>query len=1113
MAPPDGACGGFCCVAKRFDRPFRLPRDAARRDADAAAGVAEGGVASSAGSPSGRPPSEPDADAGGLAVAASTSRARASEGESPGAEGPPDDSDEDETPEEEATARARLAEILRAIDDEGDAGGGASSSSGALAHGSPSARAHLSPLAHLSHRRERHCRVILQHPAASRVARLLAAVLEDDAPENADDRALAALLAHNLSLAAARREPREEEERNDYSTYEQSDEEEEAAEGVRDDAEFDEVDAAGGSDATREGRDGNLPAAKKTKPSEYDVPGEEGAAAPMLSLVNHDTWEGILRSLFAMVTDAIDEHFAESADAEDGGGGGGGGGGGDDDETTTSSIASAASASSHAALCRGALGTATGAMLAAMEPDSARAKILAMDGGRFVDRVFREVTRILPARHGDAALDAVGIVHRLLWIRPDASAAEKRLLSKSIVAMGQRDGRSRKRSRGGERVGEGGERVKTDSLPDSRDPPSDSDSESDADPYDPDELWDWRETTGYSRNPHPGAPLDPGAFHRPFREAPDPARVRDEWRRDAEAADTNGFIAALRTHLPEPGAAGSGRGAGGGTVACTQAVHVLRALFEDLKVLDLPHKFPRGARRERKQPRASEGGSERRSERRLWRQLRTAQLRDLALQLAVVVETLGLAPPRGEGDAPREEEEADGGEDRREGPDASGEEEAEASDASERRKKEAKKQSRTTSDLEYGGAWRGWTTSIPREGSCDGAVGAAVGVLNAVVQHPQLSSVLEEHPRFGDVMTAVTRAMSSRCSCAWATFSVVVNLAGKGGSVAARLMSTPAAGHLLRALSAAVRDRFPIATPLEMPPPTFLPKPDEEEGEEEEGGGGREDRGPDGSDRDFPAARSRRRRKDSWTKKKKKKASRRDAWREKTVRDLARERRAEAKKAREKAKAAETRAAESTDASGVRVGRRVSGEGRRARADDPGEMEIFADDGTGREPSRTDADDPTECPSNRLLLRTTAAAALASAAREQRRWDDYDAAAFARRAKLAGGGAECYTSLDAIDAEPASAFDAARSALALDGWPLVSEALELWYAARGGRGRRAREGGGGGGARGRPAGVRRAGPTLGRGRRPHALRRRASLRVGVRRLQVVDRALARRVIS
>ena len=150
-------------------------------------------------------------------------------------------------------------------------------------------------------------------------------------------------------------------------------------------------------------------------------------------------------------------------------------------------------------------------------------------------------------------------------------------------------------------------------------------------------------------------------------------KVRDEWRRDAEAADANGFIAALRTHLPEPGAAGSGRGAGGGTVACTQAVHVLRALFEDLKVLDLPHKFPRGARRERKQPRASEGGSERRRERRLWRQLRTAQLRDLALQLAVVVETLGLAPPRGEGeDAPREEEEA------------------ETSDASERRKKRRK---------------------------------------------------------------------------------------------------------------------------------------------------------------------------------------------------------------------------------------------------------------------------------------------------------------------------------------------------------------------------------------------------------------------------------------
>ena len=270
MAPPAGACGGFCCVAKRFDRPFRLPRDAARRDADAAAGVAEGGVASSAGSPSGRPPSEPDADAGGLAAAASTSRARASEGESPGAEGPPDDSDEDETPEEEATARARLAEILRAIDDEGDAGGGTSSSSGALAHGSPSARAHLSPLAHLSHRRERHCRVILQHPAASRVARLLAAVLEDDAPENADDRAPRILLAHNLPRRGAARAARGGE-TDDYSTYEHSDEEEEAAAGVRDDAEFDGVD---GSDAVR--RDETETSRREeNKPSEYDVPGEE----------------------------------------------------------------------------------------------------------------------------------------------------------------------------------------------------------------------------------------------------------------------------------------------------------------------------------------------------------------------------------------------------------------------------------------------------------------------------------------------------------------------------------------------------------------------------------------------------------------------------------------------------------------------------------------------------------------------------------------------------------------------------------------------------------------------------------------------------------------------
>jgi hypothetical protein len=74
------------------------------------------------------------------------------------------------------------------------------------------------------------------------------------------------------------------------------------------------------------------------------------------------------------------------------------------------------------------------------------------------------------------------------------------------------------------------------------------------------------------------------------------------------------------------------------------------------------------------------------------------------------------------------------------------------------------------------------------EGTCDGAVGAAVGVLNALCTHSALHggnslcyAVIERHPRFDDVVASVVRAMSSQCSCAWATFSFIVNLAGKGG--------------------------------------------------------------------------------------------------------------------------------------------------------------------------------------------------------------------------------------------------------------------------------------------------------------------------------------------
>ena len=146
--------------------------------------------------------------------------------------------------------------------------------------------------------------------------------------------------------------------------------------------------------------------------------------------------------------------------------------------------------------------------------------------------------------------------------------------------------------------------------------------------YDPHDLWDWDAERGYVTNDRD----DGGPFH-PFRRyaSRTPEEIAAESAAEAEEVSINGFIAAIRTHLPTPGKAGEGAGAAGGTVVCTQALHVLRALFEDLHILDAPHTFAR------------RGADESRP--RLWRQLRTAQLRDLIMQLAVVVDTLGVAPP------------------------------------------------------------------------------------------------------------------------------------------------------------------------------------------------------------------------------------------------------------------------------------------------------------------------------------------------------------------------------------------------------------------------------------------------------------------------------------
>jgi hypothetical protein len=257
----------------------------------------------------------------------------------------------------------------------------------------------------------------------------------------------------------------------------------------------------------------------------------------------------------------------------------------------------------HTLLCRGALGTAMGAMLAIIEPDSARGKVLEMDEGRFHRRVFREMTKILPARHGDAALDAVGVIHRLLWIRPDAGMAERETLMSGLIAIsdcdgdgdeggesrgsddggggegGGGEGRGGAGGGGGGGVGGGGEGVGVEGGGEggggeggggggggSGDDDDDGDDDSEFDPDD-----DWTLDEGYQFY------VDPGKSGSAAESAADSAAASAA---DAEEVSLNGFMAALRTHLPPPGRAGDGGGAGGGSVACTQALHILRALFE-----------------------------------------------------------------------------------------------------------------------------------------------------------------------------------------------------------------------------------------------------------------------------------------------------------------------------------------------------------------------------------------------------------------------------------------------------------------------------------------------------------------------------------------------------
>ena len=373
----------------------------------------------------------------------------------------------------------------------------------------------------------------------------------------------------------------------------------------------------------------------------------------MLSIVNHRRWEDILRSLFNIVCRAIpDKENAAAATAalatmkgeegkmkkkeeetkdekgerknenqEDD----------DGEEEEEEEEEDDKDVEEHTRLCRGTLGTAMGAMLAVLEPDAARGKVLEMDDGKFHRRMFEEMTKILPARHGDASLDAVGVIHRLLWIRPDAGMEEREMLISGLIAIGDEDvGPNEDGSGGGD---------------DELDFDFDFDDDDDEDPDD-----DWTLDEGYmfydggERRTTTPATAATAAATTTTNDVSD--GVDDEAaaalaasESDAEQVTMNGLMAALRTHLPSPGRAGEGKGAGGGSVACTQALHIFRALFEDLNILDIKTRadFRRVRGRQRlRAARRSGGGKEVGGSGGGgggggggWRQLQTRQLRDL----------------------------------------------------------------------------------------------------------------------------------------------------------------------------------------------------------------------------------------------------------------------------------------------------------------------------------------------------------------------------------------------------------------------------------------------------------------------------------------------------
>ena len=933
-------CGEFCCVAKQFDQPFlRLGKDpnvvgdtaspvekAELVDGERRSSASEGRTGDVAVTTTSTP--GPDAMEINLTPTADTTSSSGTD-------------DSDETESEEAATRVRLDEILNAIastsfgDGEGnsdemdvdsDARGNTSSGDTGTIH--IHTKFPLQQLAHLSHRRERHCRMMLQHASAEKIIQAASSALaassegscKDDQGKYSHDFNLACLLLHNLSIAASVKEPRDDDDRN--------------------------------LDENKE----------KYRNERLE---RDGYSRKMLSVVNHETWEGSVRDVFAAIKRLADLELERNLHTSDkkedvlcvpvqG-----------ENDVQSSDMTTSDPEKEHAELCRGSLGTATGCLLALLEPDSARPKLLAMDDGEFIVDLFKTMTSILPKRHGDASLDAVGVIHRILWLRPDATTAERTRITKALMRM-----ETSYESSGGM-----GARITDTSVPTTSTTPMISTSQQQSphdEQTDPDDLWDWNASDGYCVNKKENEKFHPFRWHPEF----DRRVLKVEYEMQAESVSLNGLIAGLRTHLPPPGQCGAGNGAAGGSVVCTQAVHVLRALFEDLGVLDAQFKFSKTVF-----PDVYTGHT-------LWRQLRTTQLQELCMQLACVIETLGHPPPRNE----KKEETEEG-----EGKSSSEKPDSEKSKDSKDSEKDGKP------DLSpFSGLWRGFKLTVPKEGQCDGAVGAGMACLNAILHHDVLSSVLVEHPEFDRIANSITRAMASRCSCAWATFSTMFRLAGANGGVAAKRLLTMSSGaSLLKALEHATCNRWPAVKLSEMPPATFLPlAPD-----------GGKDLGP------VPQ------------KKKLRKKRRRERWREKSPKELwkeaMKERKERKEKKREMDRGKEDQTTETTN--------------------DKNETLDLNSDSSDSDDSDSE-DDPLRSGTNRLLLRTTAAATLASFAYTQRAWDEHDVGK-----KLSEYDQE--SNLDAIDVDDSNTNWLPKNyttQLGFHSYPPMVQALELWYESRGG---------------------------------------------------------------